>query len=321
MTTPSRRDFLHGAVGAGLAALLPGSAAGQAPAPPRDAAGSFRFVHLSDIHIEPELSAPKGLAQCLRAVHDLKQKPDFILTGGDLVFDVLEASPQRAKELFELYKKVLADNTDLAVHNTLGNHDVFGWMNRDGVTPKSPGYGKSLAKDLLRLAETYYEFEHKGWRFFVLDNVQPAADPAQIYEGGLDRPQMEWLAGRLKRCKPGTPIAICEHIPMMTVTAFAFPGTYKQNKWEFSNSLVCGDTVERLKLYADHNVRLCLSGHVHQLDRIEYRGMTVICDGAVCGNWWKGPREGVKEGFGVLDLWPDGRVEHHYQDYGWKAGA
>ncbi len=321
MSNPSRRDFLHGAIAAGLAAACPRAASAQTTAQTSPAAAPFRFAHLSDIHIEPELSAPQGFAQCLKSLHALDKRPDFILTGGDLVFDVLEAPPQRAKELFGLYSKVLSDNTDIPVHNTLGNHDVFGWMTRDGLTPKSPGYGKALAKDLLHLTESYHEFEHKGWHFFVLDNIQPAADPAQVYQGGLDRTQMEWLTERLKRCKPGTPIAVCEHIPMLTVTAFAFPGTYKQNKWEFSNSLVCGDTVERLKLYADYNVRLCLSGHVHQLDKIDYRGMTVICDGAVCGNWWKGPREGVKEGYGVLGLWPDGRVEHHYRDYGWKARA
>ena len=68
-----------------------------------------------------------------------------------------------------------------------------------------------------------------------------------------------------------------------------------------------------------HNVRLWLSGHIHQRDRIEYRGTTFINDGAVCGSWWKGPHQGVPEGFGIIDVWADGRFEHQYKTYGWQA--
>ena len=42
-------------------------------------------------------------------------------------------------------------------------------------------------------------------------------------------------------------------------------------------------------------------------------------DGAVSGSWWKGPLQGVPEGFGVVDLRPDGTFEHRYEAYGWKA--
>ncbi|MBI3737089.1 hypothetical protein HY256_11330 [Candidatus Sumerlaeota bacterium] len=44
------------------------------------------------------------------------------------------------------------------------------------------------------------------------------------------------------------------------------------------------------------------------------------CDGAVCGGWWKGPNNDyVQEGFGILDLNPDGTFAHQYFDYGWEA--
>lgn len=317
MNKLTRRNFLRGTVGAGLLSAIPLDSNAQAPP---QAAGSFHFAHLTDIHIEPELEAAKGLAKCLQVAQSAQSGPDFIVTGGDIIFDALEVTPQRAKELFSLYKKVIADHTSLPVYPTIGNHDVFGWARKNGVTPATLQYGKAMFKDLLGLKETYYEFDHKGWRFFILDNIQPD-DTGQIYRGGLDRTQFEWLADRLKRTDAKTPIAICEHIPLMSVTPFAFPGTYHDGKWEMSNSLICGDTVERLKLYREHNIRLCLSGHIHQLDRIDYRGITFICDGAVCGNWWKGPREGVKEGFGQLALSRDGRVDHTYRDYGWRAVA
>jgi hypothetical protein len=55
------------------------------------------------------------------------------------------------------------------------------------------------------------------------------------------------------------------------------------------------------------------------VDRVDYRGHTFICDGAVSGNWWKGPRLSFPEGYGLFDLYPDGRFEHRYVTYGWDA--
>ena len=319
---PSRRQVLSGILAAGAAHLLPrDAAAGESSATqPASAAASapFRFVHMTDIHVKQELDAAKGFAQALRAVNALVPRPDFVLTGGDLVFDVLEATPARARELFALYKHVIGENTGLRFFDTMGNHDVFGWAAKNGVTPKSPGYGKELYKESLGLPKTYYHFDHKGWRFFVLDNIQPG-NAQHAYTGRLDPEQREWFAAEIKTTDPRTPIVICEHIPTVTVTPAWFTANVKDDEWRMSSSLVCTDAPDRLRLIANRNVKLWLSGHIHQRDNIVYRGTTFINDGAVCGAWWKGPHHGVSEGFGVLDLYPDGRVTHEYVTYGWTA--
>ena len=80
--TPSRRAVLRGglAVAAG-AALLPAETAGAAkPA-------AFSFVHVTDTHIQPELGAKRGVHKALSAIKALKQKPAFMLMGGDIVMD------------------------------------------------------------------------------------------------------------------------------------------------------------------------------------------------------------------------------------------
>lgn len=323
-TEPTRRDFMRAAAGASLAAALPVSGCaqpqgGMAATPATGgAAAPFRFVHLTDIHVQPELNADQGLAQALQAVERLRPKPDFILTGGDNVFDVMESDAVRAQTLFDLYRRVLADHTSLPVYHAIGNHDVFGWRTKAGVTPQTPGYGKALAKDELGLKETYYTFDHKGWRFFVLDNILPGYG-RRAYAGGLDPTQRDWLAERLQRTDARMPIALCEHIPMLSVTPFWYERNFKNGDWTLGDGLICGDAAARLALYRTRNVRLSLSGHIHQLDRVEYRGASYICDGAVSGAWWNGPRDFVEEGFGVIDVWPDGRVVHTYHDYGWAA--
>src|SRR5262249_25554403 len=73
-------------------------------------------------------------------------------------------------------------------------------------------------------------------------------------------------------------------------------------------------------LFQKHrNVKLCLSGHLHLLDRCDYNGVTYICDGAVSGAKWKGRKRQTPEGYGVIDLFADGTFKHEYMTYGWKA--
>lgn len=315
----SRRQALQGLAAAGAAYALGRSgmsALADETAPPGKPE-PFRFVHFNDIHVQPELAAAKGFAKALSAAEALRPRPDFILTGGDLVFDALEASPSRARELFTLYKKVIADNTSLPVHNTIGNHDVFGWVTQEGVSPQTPGYGREMAKDLLEMNETYHTFRHKGWQIFCLDNIQKADEG--VYQGYLDDRQRSWFVAEMNKLDAKTPIVICEHIPLITVTLFDHGSLNENGAWRIGNNVVCRDAADRLAILGSRNVRLCLSGHIHERDRVEYRGMTFINDGAVCGNWWKGIYRGVKEGFGVYDLRNDGSFNYQYHEYGWKA--
>ncbi len=314
----SRRNFLRASTTA--AALVAGQrllgAAEQTAESERDTgARGLRFVHLTDIHVQPELRASEGLAKCLTAATQLDPRPDFILTSGDLVMDVFQQDERRARELFQLLKKVFDDSTDLPVYHGIGNHDVFAWGN-EKVEETHPGYGKKLVSECLELPNRFYRFDQKGWRFFVLDDIQPA--PERAYQAYLDEAQMAWLEEELRNKPHDMPAAVACHIPILTVTAF---GDVEQDAYRVPTSVMCRDVHRLIKLFATHNVRLALSGHLHQLDRIDFRGVKFICDGAVSGAWWKGPHQGFQEGFGVLDLHADGSIDHMYFDYGWEAKA
>ena len=58
----------------------------------------------------------------------------------------------------------------------IGKHDVFGLSQRHEVRPSDPLYGKKMVRELLELPATYCWFEHKGWRVFILDDIQEAPD-------------------------------------------------------------------------------------------------------------------------------------------------
>lgn len=68
-----------------------------------------------------------------------------------------------------------------------------------------------------------------------------------------------------------------------------------------------------INLFANYpQVKLCLSGHLHLQDKVVYNGVSYYCNGALCGNWWKGNYQYTKPGYATVDLYADGSFEVNY---------
>src|SRR5690606_10418224 len=77
--SPSRRTWIKAAATlAGTAAIAP-AAYGHTPAGPKRL---LRLAHLTDVHVQPELNAERGMAACLHHAQSLADPPQLILTGG-----------------------------------------------------------------------------------------------------------------------------------------------------------------------------------------------------------------------------------------------
>lgn len=316
----SRREALSaaGLAAAGLILPLPVSGAissrfFRAQAPRR----SIRLAHLTDIHVQPELKADQGFAACLDHAQSLGDKPQLILTGGDSVMDCFDAGADRTKVQWDIWKKTLKDNCSIPVESSVGNHDVWGWNKaKSKTTGDEPLYGKKMAEEMFG-ANRYRSFDKAGWHFVVLDSIFPSGES---YLGKLDDEQFEWLAGDLASTNPKTPVLVLSHIPIVSVTAFFFSEKYKDNHHQVPGSWMHEDAYRLTALFSKHkNVKAALSGHMHLVDRCEYNGVTYLCDGAVCGNWWKGRHKECDEGYAMVDLFEDGTVAREYHTYGWKA--
>jgi len=124
-----------------------------------------------------------------------------------------------------------------------------------------------------------------------------------------------------------TPVAIVSHIPILSVHPLASaeasePGKDGKPSFALSGGFVHVDHPRFQKLFAKHpNVKTCLSGHLHIVERIEFGGVSYLCNGAVSANWWKGKHRGTDFGYAVVDLHDDGTVESRYVPYGWTARA
>jgi Icc protein len=299
----TRRKFLKSLAAAGAAMALPRLAASNQPPP-----GSFDFVFFTDTHIQPELDAAHGCDMCFRKI--ASTNPEFAIMGGDHVYDAFGVNKARAGMIYDLYKRT-EQSLGMPLHHTIGNHDIFGVLARSGIAPTDPAYGKKMYQD--RMGQTFYSFDHRGHHFVVLDSIQPTDD--RMWEARVDEEQLHWLRGDLKRLGARVPVIVTIHCPL--VTAFA---TYAQvvTAGRKYNTMTVANAPEVLEAFEDANVLAVLQGHTHINEVVAYKSTQYITSGAVCGNWWHGPRLGTPEGFTVVSL-REGKINTRYETYGFHS--
>jgi 3',5'-cyclic-AMP phosphodiesterase len=303
-----RRQFLKTAAVTGAAAAFGGTAALDLVADTKTP-GSFEFVFFTDTHIEPELEAPHGCELCFKKIAALK--PEFAIMGGDHVYDATSVGADRANTVFDLYKKT-EQSLQMPIHHAIGNHDPFGIIEKSGVPASDPAYGKKMYED--RIGKTYYSFDHKGYHFVVLDSIQPTDD--RLWEARIDDKQMAWLAGDLQGTSADTPVIGVVHVPL--VTAFSTFGADPTRPAGKYSTLTVANTPQVLEAFEGHNLIAVLQGHTHVNEIVEYKNTQFITGGAVCGNWWHGPRMGFPEGFTVVSL-RDGKISTRYETSGFQS--
>lgn len=269
----------------------------------------LRVAHLTDIHLKNEMEAPTKFAKCLHHVQQQSPKVDFILNGGDIVFDMNKENLTDINKQWKLLEDIIKAECSIPTHYCLGNHDVWWSENNKGQAV----YGKQYSLDKLNLAKPYYSFEKNGWKFIILDSVHLDIDNTW-YIGKLGDEQFAWLENELKNTNPSMPILVLTHIPILTATLMI--DEHVVNRWEMLGGEMHTDTAKIINLFYQHpNVKICLSGHIHLRDKVQYNNVTYICNGAVSGAWWKGNNKQTAPGYGILDLYADGSFEEKYVNY------
>ena len=271
----------------------------------------FTFAFLTDIHLQPELDAVEGYQKAIDTINTLK--PDFVLTGGDLVMDALDQTYGRVDSLYRLYEEVTG-GFQMPVYNTIGNHEVYGWHREEAGLEDHPEFGKKMYEK--RLGRRYYSFDHKGWHFMVLDAVYRSE--GGNYIGRIDNTQIEWLKEDLQKTGKETPIAVSVHIPFITSQTQLTRGALAPNP----PSLVINNAREVLLHFREYNLKLVLQGHLHYLEDINVNNQVhFITGGAVCGLWWANrPESTPEEGFLLVHVNGED-FEWEYIDYGWVPPA
>lgn len=268
----------------------------------------FSFAFITDCHIQPELSGAEACRKCFR---DVARGPfDFVIQGGDHVYDALEVGRERAQRLMDIYVET-EQTIGLKIHHVIGNHDCWGVFPTSGVTPSASGYGKEYYKE--RFGPTYYSFDHKDVHFIVLDSIGLTGD--RSYEGRVDAAQLRWMEGDLAKLSPNTRIIVVSHIPLVTALGCYEPLSWTHTPHNWTSVANSREVLERLH---GSNVIAVLQGHSHVAETVMLNNIPFITGGAVSGNWWQGRFLGTAEGYMHITV-RGHEVTAHYLGYGFNA--
>ena len=317
---PNRRDVLRWSAAAASVAALPAGAATTRPSASR----ALRIVHLTDAHVQPEHGGADGTRAAFRHAQS-NFSPDLIVAGGDQIMDALAHPAERVGPLFDLWNEIVRQECHTPIVHAIGNHDIWGWADakQSRTTGAEPRYGKAWAIESFGMAVPFYSLDKNGWHVVVLDSVQ--FDGGGAYVAMLDEPQFAWLEADLVAVAPTTPVVVFSHVPILAACPLLFdeksPTTqarFPKPRWGFSRALMHVDARRIKDLFKRHpNVKLALSGHIHLRDRVDYLGVTYLCNPAVSAGWWRGPMQEFGNAYAVLDLFADGTFDHQVVDFGW----
>jgi len=275
----------------------------------------IRFAHLTDIHVKPDMTAEAEMAKAFHHAQSIKPKVDFIINGGDSIMDSLDADKQKTKTQWDLFHSILKKENSLPIYHCIGNHDVWGWFIKNDKPEADPLYGKVWVVETLQMPKRYYSFTKDKWHFIVLDSTQ--LNPAGGYIAYLDTEQLEWLKNELDQTKDKF-ICFVSHIPILSICAgLFFDKTETNGDLKIQRNLMHTDFIALKKLFMQHpNIKVCLSGHIHLQDELDYLGVKYYCNGAVSGNWWKGSFQEFAPGYAVIELNSDGTSSRKMVEYG-----
>jgi UDP-2,3-diacylglucosamine pyrophosphatase LpxH len=253
------------------------------------------FAFLTDIHLDKgnERAGDEGLLQALDKVKETAA--EFIVLGGDmLVIDRLNKT--EADSMFLDFKQTM-ENAGLPYYQAIGNHDRYFDESAGCVA------GDELFK--AHFGDSYYSFEQKGIRFFVLNSVYAGEKGFCV---GAD--EMEWLKIELLNVPETAPIVVVTHVPVYSIYEPVVKDMF--TSWD-----LIVNYKEVLAAFGGHNLRLVLQGHQHLYEEIFSQNVQYITGGAVCAAWWTGDFHGTEEGFLLVSVDEANNFSWQYIDFGW----
>jgi len=299
-----RKEFLKTTAAAIGSSFLPALSLAE-----KEKTKTIRFAHLTDIHVKPGLVPETGMAKALQHVQQLNSKVDFIMNGGDSIMDALEADKQKTQIQWDLFHNILQRENSLPVYHCIGNHDIWGWFVKENKPAVEKQYGKEWVQETLQMKNRFYSFTKNRWHFIVLDSTQ--LNPAGGYIAFLDAEQLDWLKRELANIPADHFICIVSHIPVLSICAgLFFDKTETNGDLKIQRNLMHTDFLTLKKIFRQYpNIKLCISGHIHLQDELNYLDIKYYCNGAVSGNWWKGDFQEFSPAYAIFELHNDGSAQ------------
>lgn len=304
-----RRDLIK-TLGATVGTIALSSVVEASVAAPIKKKKALKIAHITDVHIRPEHNAVARFKKCLEMIK--KDKVDLILNGGDSIYaaDYDNITKDRVEQQWACWNESVQVVKDIPMYHVLGNHDMW-WQGKDDELGGKPGVLKMLG-----LKHNYYSFDKNGWHFIMLDSNHPTSP------GMLDDEQWNWFVEDVKKNSQDKPTLIMSHYPLLSCTGITDNKSDFRGPFKVSGSYNHLDIMKFIEVFnKNKNIKLCLSGHIHLLDKVWYNDVTYLCNGATSGFWWEPGDDGksaykqTAPGYSLLNLYDDGSFEHEYIKY------
>jgi len=252
------------------------------------------------------------MAEALRHAQGQADRPELLLFTGDVIGDALYTPKDSVLAQWAVWERIYAAEVKTPARHCIGNHDIYGWAHKDrAAAERDPHFGKALVMERLALKERYYSFDQAGWHFVVLDSMQRAETGEHPYVARLDEEQFAWLKRDLATTPATTPVCVLSHIPIFGAASFFDGMCERSGNWSVPGAWMHIDARRIKDLFHHHpNVKVCFSGHLHMEDDVTYLGVRYICNGSVCGGWWKGKHQEFSPSYALLDFYDDGTVQN-----------
>lgn len=275
----SRRDFLGMSTKVGAATMFAGIFAPSATSffglggvaeAAKKSVKPFNFAVLTDAHLYDidDHKFDNILEKAVSDVNSLKDKPDFVLYGGDL-------GQSGKKEELVKGKKIL-DKLKIPYHIIPGEHDYY----------------LDMGKEWRRLfGDEQWSFDHNGVHFIGMNSIlvddfwtmkelTPKERMGLMEElechrcglWGVGEKQLEWLAKDVKNLSPDTPVVIMTHSPLWDY----YP------RWNFQTK----DAPQIREILRKFDKVIALHGHVHQ---VVYNKIGNISSAGLLSTSWPWP--------------------------------
>lgn len=225
---------------------------------------NFSFVYLPDIHLQPDSAVVANFEKIAKQVNRLH--PDFVLTGGDMIYTAKNVNDEKADILFDLMDREFK-KFKMPVYLTMGNHENVGITAESGIDKTNPNWGKQMYES--RYTKRYYTFEYNGWKFFILDGIK-ILEEEKNYTQGIDSSQIEWIKNELSATDKKMPLVISIHPPVINPHALT----------SSSIKVMSPETESVMALFRDYNLKIILEGHTHLFMDLYFNGTSYISGGS-----------------------------------------
>lgn len=267
---------------------------------------ALRIAHITDCHVTDHPSCLNGMKKVMEQLNSMKDRPQLIINSGDIIMEANNKSKEEAETLWNLWDELVKENK-IPIHYCPGNHDYWWPKDKDLAAKENPDFNQGLYLRRSAMPAPYYTFENQGWKFISLNSMD------KWY--ALGEEQFSWLEEELMKAG-NQPVCIFSHVPIISIT----PLMYNLNRQTYGDIRYSGDQhkdARQLKdlFYKTGNVKLCLSGHMHYIDAVDYIGVKYICSGSASASWWGGILDEFPHVYTIIDLYEDGGLDYQFVYY------